>query len=136
MADLIKQIVREQATTRAQNQGALSMAAREISVGGQEIIQGTGDALAQILFPVVYLEKPFFTCGFELTGPGASLVVGDYPYANALVSEWHRSASHHFIGFNLVVVVHGPMQTQVILNWLVTGLGISNPVNPERTMIT
>lgn len=130
MANLVQQFIRQQASTAANNAGAAALAAQEQRVVGQAIFSGAGDAKTEIKLPVAFTEKPQFYSGCELT-PQASLVEGDYPYANPLAADWQVSSQHLFVGFTLVVVIHGPLNTQIVVNWFVEGIGILNPILPR-----
>lgn len=57
------------------------------SVGTVEI-DGEGEAVIDITFPITFSEKPIFTAGLEL-GDNAWLQYGSFPVWSATVGLWH-----------------------------------------------
>lgn len=105
-------------------------------INGTNAIDGAGEALIDLVFPVTYVLPPIFLYGGELA-PGHELVTGRYPVVTAVVSYWDvsqpdletfgSSARKHFRGAQLAVTSSGPESQRLFLHWQFSGIAISNP---------
>lgn len=127
-------------------QGMLGMEDRRAEVGrieamsGQEIrtfgfveVEGSGELVFDVVFPVRYLERPFFSFGAELM-PNQGIVTGSYPTVSQIVKSWTKfvaadGVTEYYTGATIVAVLMGHAEIRSILHWQVLAMAIMNPNN-------
>lgn len=105
-------------------------------VNGTDLIEGAGEVLIDVVFPVTFIQPPIFLYGAELA-PGNELVSGSFPVLTAVISYWDVNEPDlalygitnrkHFRGAQLAVTASGPPTQKMFLHWQFTGLAVSNP---------
>lgn len=85
-------------------------AVRDGAIEGHLKLNGAGESLAELHFPISFLEKPVFTCGFELA-PDSFLTTGQFPVATATVYDWltrGTDANIMYIGAKIAIAFLAP----------------------------
>lgn len=104
-------------------------------VRGSNSIDGSGEILLDVAFPVVFIQPPIFLYGAELA-PGNVLVSGSFPVMSALVHYWDvdqpdlelfgSTRRQHFRGAQLAITATGPETQRMFLHWQFTGMAVTN----------
>jgi hypothetical protein len=108
---------------------------REYIIKGQYLVDGVGESVAPLNFPVTFIEKPIFTYGSELY-PGQGVADGEFPEATAMVIDWkivEKGPKTYYTGATVATVLVGPSGTRIFLNYRFEGKAIANPVNSVET---
>lgn len=108
-----------------------SVQGKVYSVNGFIDMQGAGEALVDVNFPVAFQERPSFSFGAEL-GANQVLEDGNFPWVNAMVRSWQmivRDGISYYTGASVVVVASGPNDMAYTAHWTVTGKALTNPLN-------
>jgi hypothetical protein len=103
----------------------------DTAVEGTFLVDGSGEALKIVNFPIRFIGRPIFTTGGELhldTNP----VPGQFPTISCVINRWsteqHAGFSKmYFIGAELLVVTTGPSNQRLWVHWRASGRGIVNP---------
>jgi hypothetical protein len=101
------------------------------TVSGEFVVDGTGEALVPVNFPIRFIEKPRFHFGGELA-PDSVITDGEFPTVSAVVGYWtyeERPYVPHYKGATLAVVTTGPTGQKMAIHWTMTGRAITNPVS-------
>lgn len=107
------------------------------SVEGEFLVDGPGEALKQVNFPVRFIERPNFTTGGELNLDSFA-VAGSYPTVSCTINKWFTDppivigttsdfSKVYFIGAELSVVSTGPTGQRMWIHWRASGKGIVSP---------
>lgn len=105
------------------------------TISGEFLVDGAGEALVPVNFPVVFIEKPRFHFGGELS-PGSVITDGQFPTVSAVVGTWtymERQVQPFYRGATLCVVTTGPAEQKMMIHWTMTGRAITNPVSAGDT---
>lgn len=111
--------------------------ASPISIEGTFLVDGSGEASADIVFPVKFIERPNISFGGELhldTNP----VAGQFPTISVVVNRWITdppaaltytvaTLKLYFVGAQLLVVTTGPTSQRMWVHWTAKGRAIINP---------
>jgi len=111
-----------------------SVAAQETRVNARVLIEGSGESLVEIVFPVTFGEQPF--------GPyiGAALVAGDsakeqfYPQATGVVVQWRTfsrgiSEQDFYTGATVAIRTDGKLDQKMWVSIKFEGVALTNPVD-------
>jgi len=107
------------------------------SVEGSFLVDGAGEAVQTLVFPVKFIEKPNIKVGGELhldTNP----VPGQFPTMSCVVNRWVTdfpgaegytvaTLKLYFVGAEICVVTTGPTTQRMWIHWEVSGKAIQNP---------
>jgi len=100
-------------------------------VSGRQLMDGVGEALFDINFPVTFMEIPSFSFGGELDGNLAP-VQGEFPTISAIVVKWNtveKIPGHfHYKGATLCVVTTGTTGHRIWIHWHMEGKAFRNPL--------
>lgn len=106
-------------------------AARIHVISGQFNVQGAGELVKDIAFPVTFVEKPLLAFGGALDDNQA-IVAGNFPTISVVVLKYKegvsQAASSSFSGASLIVVVTGVEDQSVWVHWSFTGMALVNPI--------
>lgn len=116
-----------------------AMSAKDTTASGRVLIMGTGDCQVEVLFPVSFSNRPFFTYGQELDeeeGPRQEVVPGRYPTVDATVIAWQtvRAVEGAFDGYytGCTLACHvggGNSEQRLWVDWQFRGVAIRNPIS-------
>jgi len=103
----------------------------DTAVEGTFLVDGSGEAVKIVNFPIKFINRPVFTTGGELhldTTP----VPGQYPTMSCVINRWateqHAGFSKmYFVGAQLLVVTTGPATQRLWVHWRASGVAIVNP---------
>lgn len=113
-----------------------SLTGRVHTVQGFFDLDGAGEALLDVNFPVWFMERPLFTFGAEMRA-GNALSVGAYPTISVLVLRWsmkdYPGGVSYFAGATLVVVADGTADQSMLVHWRVEGKALRNPTGETFT---
>jgi hypothetical protein len=111
------------------------------TVNGKFIQGGVGESSNDILFPVKFLEKPYFSFGGELTkdsSPTATM----FPTISVVVLDWNfeqtdtgKIVKRLYVGATLGVVTTG-VNEKMTVHWRFEGSGIVNPFGTTGDSLT
>lgn len=99
-------------------------------ISGFVEVAGAGEVLADVNFPVWFIERPSMSFGGEL-GPNEPLEVENYPTVSVMVKSWakrQKAGADYFTGATLIVVTSGPEKQRVIAHWQMEGRALVNPL--------
>jgi hypothetical protein len=102
------------------------------NVSGFIQVNGAGEALQDVNFPVWFVEKPTFTFGGELMD-GHSPIKTKFPTISVMVARWNkekRGYANYYVGASLAIVTTGDVTQQIIVHWSTVGKAIRNPIGP------
>lgn len=132
-----------QAMARAQHQRRTyteqldEQSVRNGDVQGFAEIDGSGEVLVKLRFPVSFMEKPLFTYGFEL-GENQSVETRAFPMPTAVVVGWDTrlvsSKQTLYNGATVGIVIMGPSELKMILHYRFAGQSFTNPVGPDTSV--
>lgn len=114
-----------------------SSLASPMTIEGTFLVDGAGEATADLVFPVKFIERPNLTFGGELhldTNP----VAGQFPTISVVVNRWATdppaantftvaTLKLYFIGAQLLVVTTGPSTQRMWVHWKASAKAIINP---------
>ena len=87
-------------------------------------ISGTGELTQDVVFPMFYIERPSFSCGFELD-EASPLETGNFPTYSVTVSSWQKATAgeigEYWIGATLAIVLNGNADQIGIVHWQMEG---------------
>jgi hypothetical protein len=110
-----------------------SAEAQYFKVSGEIEMNGSGEAVIAVSFPVYFVDKPSFSFGAEL-GAGEPLTAGQLPTGHLVVAQWGErqrdNGSIVYAGATFAVVTTGPATQTLILHWHMEGVGLRGPT-PE-----
>lgn len=103
------------------------------SVTGIVTIDGVGEGLVEVRFPVMFLSKPNFSHGSELF-PNMTVTPQQFPTCTAMVIGWETKepdeGRRFYVGANLAVVTTGESWQRFYVHWRMEGIALRNPVAP------
>lgn len=109
---------------------------KQHTVSGVFYVQGTGEAVATVSFPVRFIERPILAPGFELH-PDSAAIDGQFPTFSVTVRDWvleeRGSNQKFFVGANLLVVTTGPTGQNGWVHWSFSGRAITSPYSTSQT---
>lgn len=115
-----------------------AMSAKDTTASGRVLVVGTGEMTVDILFPVSFSNRPFFTYGQVLDedeGPVQELVSGRFPKVDATVVAWNRirevpgAFAGYYTGCTLACVIQGgDAEQRLWIDWQFRGVAIRNPI--------
>lgn len=130
-----------QAMSRGLQQALDRRAAQEAAVADRLVhdgeatgfveLAGIGETMANISFPIMFVEKPVFTYGFEMA-PGSWLTHGDFPLGTGVVAAWVVQPYNDmklYAGARVGIVLiggGGPMT----FHYVFKGRSLTNPATP------
>lgn len=119
---------------RHQLEQADEMTVRHSSVEGWAAVDGAGEAVVDVKFPVLFCERPVFTFGHELSD-NVWPTQGAFPTVSATVVTWsfvtRGPTKRYWDGARLAVVVGGPDGMHSLLHYSFAGKAFRNPVLPD-----
>lgn len=98
-------------------------------------ILGAGEVEVPVDFPVLFIERPTFTCGGEFdqfTSP--PIVAGQMPRFSAVVTRWESVARPNannlcFVGAHVAVVTSGPFLMTMFAHLSFRGIALVDPIS-------
>lgn len=99
-------------------------------------IEGEGESIIQIPFPLQFIEKPIFTAGLELPA-NISFKWGEFPFWSATVGSWVTAPAENeplYVGATVGALVLGPPRS--ILHYRFEAQSFTNPTTTSITMGT
>ncbi len=116
-----------------------STLAREHIVKGKFLLQGAGEGLVELKFPVWFIEEPNMGGLGGVMYPGSEVIDGSYPTVSGSVLNWtlvEKTPRQYFTGCTLAVVTTGLPEQRMFVHYRFEGKAIVNPVNPVETADT
>lgn len=109
----------------------------DTSVEGRFMVDGSGEALRTVSFPVIFIQIPNMTYGGELN-LDSHAVAGSFPIMSAVVNKWETNppieisittdySKVYFIGAELAIVTTGPVGQRMWIHWRASGRAIVGP---------
>lgn len=105
---------------------------------GQFLVNGAGELLKSVNFPVSFIERPFVFIGGCLDD-NYSPTDGEFPYVVGCVARYDTVVSGNQVeqklwrGATLSVVTSGSSDSKFWVNYMFTGVALSNPVSGSGT---
>jgi len=140
MVDAVKMGNQIRRDRRRQDQSASDQASVVVdnyTVYGSFVVQGHGEAVVDITFPNLFIKKPMFFSGAEIS-PETNLTDGNFPEFSVALFSWkidERSSSQRYwtgarVAARLLFddpssVTHAKFE----INWQVVGKALANPVS-------
>ncbi len=104
---------------------------QNFKVTGEIQINGVGEAIKSVMFPVLFTEKPVPGFGPQL-GPGQLVVAGQLPTCSVVVLQWHEyvrdDGSVIYAGATFGIVTTGPAGQVMHLGWSMEEVGLRGPI--------
>jgi hypothetical protein len=98
---------------------------------GQFMMEGIGEVLVDVKFPVFYLEMPLLSFGAALE-ENQSVVLGSVPTISVVATRYDyklsRTGARLYRGAQLGVVATGSTGHRLQVHWHFTGMALVNPV--------
>lgn len=114
---------------RIQNAGA-----HYTKISGKVRIIGVGESSYSVVFPVLFVEQPLFSCG-PLLDPGISVVKMSLPTCTGTVHLWHErvrdDGTNIYAGAEIGFVSTGPTDQVMLVQWHMEGVALRGPVDEE-----
>lgn len=107
---------------------------RDGAAVGMVELDGEGESVIEIAFPIKFLEKPIFSAGLEL-GDSVWLRYGQFPIWSATVGGWSTTPADGdpiYVGAVLGVVVSGAARS--VLHYRFEGRSLTNPSGDALSM--
>jgi hypothetical protein len=100
-------------------------------VSGRVLIQGVGQILTDVNFPVWFSERPIVSFGCELD-ENFQPVTGSFPTADVCVVNWTKENSSqgfegYFRGCQLALTVTGSADQQLWVHWTMEAKALRGP---------
>lgn len=109
-----------------------SMYGRVFTVVGFIELNGCGEALVDVNFPVWFIERPAIGGAGEV-GEGAVLTGANYPIFSVGAVKWvtedKPGGARYYTGAQLAVVVLGPSNQKSVIHWQAQGKALVAPLN-------
>lgn len=115
---------------RGQLERAQSMQGRRHRVTGFVEIVGAGESLAEVVFPVHFIEVPMVSFGGEL-GPNEVLEDRHFPTISVMVRAWkreERAGAEYITGATLIIVTTGRVEQRATAHWQAEGTALVPPL--------
>lgn len=109
-------------------------AVRNGGIEGFLMVSGPGESIAELYFPVEFLEKPVFGAGLEVEH--GRLLDGAFPVWSATVYDWvkrGRTERITYLGVRLAIVIIGP-DNPYELHYSFRGQSFTNPTGATTTV--
>ena len=137
-AFLARQVNVQQRRQSSDSQSKLDFQARPIILQGEFLVEGEGEVLRPVSFPIFFSEKPHLTFGGSLE-ENQQLVAGSFPTVSVVSANWvvdkKGAQTYLYKGCDLAVVVTGARGEQKMwVNWTFTGVGLTNPTGGLGTV--
>lgn len=97
-------------------------------------LEGAGESIVDVTFPIRFAEPPIFTAGLELRG-NAWLEWGSFPIWSATVAYWHTenvATSTLYVGATVGVVTFNAARS--LLHYSFQGRSFTNPVDSSTSV--
>lgn len=108
--------------------------AQYFKVSGEVEVVGPGEAVVDVLFPVIFTDKPAFSHGPALSD-GISTTDGNLPTCSVVVLLWHERVRDDgtivYAGAQFAIVTTGPTDQVLLVQWHVEGVGLRGPVDED-----
>ncbi len=109
-------------------------------VGGRYLIDGMGESIQSVNFPIKFIEIPLFSYGFELA-PGHALESGSFPSGTSIITKWSTvsdeiagyQAQELYEGATIGVSLVGSSGQKIWVHWRMEGVAIVSPVHGNQT---
>lgn len=129
---------RAQARQETNKSNALSVAARPQVLSGQIQINGSGDSIVNIPFPIQFSQKPILSFGGDLEH-GQSVTIGSLPTVSMIVTRWDIVGSPplqlFYQGATVAIVTSGVDDQIMYAHYTFTGVALSNPTNGNSSSL-
>lgn len=120
-----------QAKQRAVNDSISDFSARQFTVCGEILVNGVGESVVSVPFPVVFIERPLFHFGGVLDD-NQTVTAGSYPTLSAVVSSFDVKRSGiektEYTGANIAITTTGVAEQRMVLCWFFVGKALVNPI--------
>jgi hypothetical protein len=118
-------------------EAAIERQVKQGVVQGLVNVDGVGESVVVVSFPVVFMEKPVFAPGLELAD-NYWLALGQFPLWAAVVAMWITDTSAsgvvRYIGAEIGVNITGPDTLRSIFHYSFSGKSFSNPANRDPSV--
>jgi hypothetical protein len=101
---------------------------------GTVAIEGSGEAVVEITFPIKFIDAPIFNAGLELSG-NASLESGKFPVWSATVASWHTetvATNTLYVGATVGIVTFNAPRSN--LHYSFAGRSYTTPVDSSTAV--
>lgn len=115
--------------------GVEELAVRDGEVQGFARVE-PGESILHLTFPIVFLERPVFTCGMELPG-NEPLTYGAFPIWSASVASWSTrdmGGKATYVGAELGIVAIAPENPTLELHYRFSGQSFTNPTGNDLSV--
>ena len=112
------------------------------TVTGRIMVEGTGEAVFPLKFPVNFIEVPNMSFGSELA-PGEAVDAdgsGTFPMVSGSVLTWNTTADDQpgeaaqiFTGCTLGIRIDCDESRKMWIHWRMEGLAVANPIFNAQT---
>lgn len=95
-------------------------------------LDGAGEIVVAVNFPVTFIEKPSISDGGEM-GPSSALQNGSFPTVNGIVKDWKWTVRadtgvRFYAGASFAIKVTGQPEQSVFYHYQMEGRALRNPV--------
>lgn len=112
-------------------------APRQYIVQGKFLCDGAGEVARDVLFPVPFIEEPFFYFGGRLE-ENQAVVQGQFPRISAVVISFVEEPQGRdqilYKGARLAIVTEGLPDQRMWVNWHFNGIALVNPIGGTDTV--
>ncbi len=115
---------------RGQVERGRSVEGRVHRVIGSVSLNGAGEVLVDVNFPVWFQEVPNMSFGGEMV-ENEPIVAGRFPTISVVVKSWvkqKRDLADYYAGATLIVVSTGQTNQRMIAHWAAEGKALRNPL--------
>lgn len=117
--------------------GRREFLARPYVLQGEFLVQGVGEAIKDISFPVSFIERPHVYFGSNLAENQES-IEGYYPIVQGTVLSYvtreEGIEKRFFDGAKIVAISSGVDTQQIWLNYMFIGMALVNPAGGQGTV--
>jgi len=108
------------------------------AIEGTFLVDGSGESLKTVNFPVRFINRPSIQFGYELHIDTVA-VASTFPMASSIVNRWITDppiaddgtaveySKVYFIGARLIVTTTGPTNQRMWVHWRASGRALVNP---------
>lgn len=137
-AFLARQVNVQQHRQSSDSQSKTDFESRPIILQGEFLVEGEGEVLRAVSFPIFFAQKPHLTFGGSLE-ENQQLIAGSFPTVSVVSANWvvekRGTQTYLYKGCDLAVVVTGARGAQKMwVNWTFTGTGLTNPTGGLGTV--
>lgn len=103
----------------------------------ETLVNGTGEVFYDVPFPVLFVERPVFSCGLVLDD-NQTVETGEYPTYSATVIYWDKlqkqgeNVGYFYKGARVAVVVSGIDDQKAYMHTHFFGKALRNPTTGQR----